>query len=99
MGVRQRRSKGFNPSSAYRAPKVFAGAKIKPDREFKLPKGVSASVAANIITLEGVDKALVGEIAAQIRKIRQPEPYKGKGVKYVEEIIRRKAGKAAAKSK
>jgi large subunit ribosomal protein L6 len=41
----------------------------------------------------------VGEIAAQIRKIRQPEPYKGKGVKYVEEIIRRKAGKAAAKSK
>jgi large subunit ribosomal protein L6 len=67
--------------------------------EFKLPKGLSASVAGNIITLEGVDKALVGEIAAQIRKIRQPEPYKGKGVKYVEEIIRRKAGKAAAKSK
>ena len=66
---------------------------------FPLPKGITASVAANIITLEGVDKALVGEVAAQIRKIRQPEPYKGKGVKYVEEIIRRKAGKAAAKSK
>jgi large subunit ribosomal protein L6 len=67
--------------------------------EFKLPKGISATVAANVITLEGVDKALVGEIAAQIRKIRQPEPYKGKGVKYADEIIRRKAGKAAAKSK
>ncbi len=67
--------------------------------EFKLPKGITASVAANVITLEGADKALVGEVAAQIRKIRQPEPYKGKGVKYSDEIIRRKAGKAAAKGK
>lgn len=67
--------------------------------EFKLPTGITASVAANVITLEGADKALVGETAAQIRKIRQPEPYKGKGVKYVDEIVRRKAGKAAAKGK
>lgn len=67
--------------------------------EFKLPKGITASVAANVITLSGADKALVGETAAQIRKIRQPEPYKGKGVKYSDEIIRRKAGKAAAKGK
>lgn len=67
--------------------------------EFPLPVGIKASVAANVITLEGFDKALVGETAAQIRKIRQPEPYKGKGVKYVDEIIRRKAGKAAAKGK
>lgn len=67
--------------------------------EFKLPQGITASVAANVITLAGADKALVGETAAQIRKIRQPEPYKGKGVKYVDEIIRRKAGKAAAKGK
>ncbi len=67
--------------------------------EFKLPVGITASVAANVITLEGADKALVGETAAQIRKIRKPEPYKGKGVKYVDEVIRRKAGKAAAKGK
>jgi large subunit ribosomal protein L6 len=67
--------------------------------EFKLPKGITASVAANVITLEGADKALIGETAAQIRKIRKPEPYKGKGVKYVDEVIRRKAGKAAAKGK
>ena len=67
--------------------------------EFKLPKGITASVAANVITLEGSDKALVGETAARIRKIRQPEPYKGKGVKYADEVIRRKAGKAAAKGK
>ncbi|MFA5184371.1 MAG: 50S ribosomal protein L6 [Patescibacteria group bacterium] len=67
--------------------------------EFKLPKGVTASVAANVITLESADKALLGETAAQIRKIRKPEPYKGKGVKYAEEVIRRKAGKSAAKGK
>jgi len=67
--------------------------------EFKLPKGITASVAGNVITLEGADKALLGETAAQIRKIRKPEPYKGKGVKYSEEIIRRKAGKSAAKGK
>lgn len=67
--------------------------------EFPLPAGVTASVAANVITLESVDKALLGETAAQIRKLRKPEPYKGKGVKYSDEQIRRKAGKAAAKGK
>jgi len=67
--------------------------------EFALPSGIQASVAANVITLEGADKGLVGETAARIRKIRKPEPYKGKGIKYVDEQIRRKAGKAAAKGK
>jgi len=67
--------------------------------EFKLPQGVTATVEGNIITLASADKALIGETAAQIRQIRQPEPYKGKGVKYLDEIIRRKAGKAAAKGK
>ncbi len=64
---------------------------------FKLPDGVNASVAANIITISGIDKQLVGETAARIRKIRKPEPYKGKGIKYVDETIRRKAGKTAGK--
>ncbi len=67
--------------------------------EFKLPVGVTATVDGNMITLSGADKAVVGETAAQIRKIRKPEPYKGKGIKYSDEIIRRKAGKAAAKGK
>lgn len=67
--------------------------------EFKLPATITATVEGNVITLSGVDKALVGETAAQIRKIRKPEPYKGKGVKYSDEVIRRKAGKAAAKGK
>lgn len=50
-----------------------------------------------IVTLEGIDKQLVGQVAAKIRSFRKPEPYKGKGVKYVGEILRRKAGKTAAK--
>jgi len=66
--------------------------------EFDIPEGIEISVEANVITIKGIDKQLVGETAAQIRKVRKPEPYKGKGIKYIDEIIRRKAGKAAAKS-
>ncbi|MFH1030898.1 MAG: 50S ribosomal protein L6 [bacterium] len=63
--------------------------------EFILPEYVEAKVEKNIITLSSLDKQLVGQVAANIRKIRKPEPYKGKGIKYVDEVIRRKAGKAA----
>lgn len=62
---------------------------------FPLPEGVEAKVDKQILTLISVDKQLLGETAAQIRRIRPPEPYKGKGVKYVDEVIRRKAGKTA----
>ncbi len=64
---------------------------------YELPKGVNAAVEGNVITLGGIDKQLVGETAAQIRKIKKPEPYKGKGIKYVDEVIRRKEGKTATK--
>lgn len=67
--------------------------------EFKLPDNITATVEGNTISIFGVDKALVGETSAQIRKLRKPEPYKGKGVKYSDEVIRRKAGKSAAKGK
>jgi large subunit ribosomal protein L6 len=50
-----------------------------------------------IITLQCIDKQLIGQVAAKIRSFRQPEPYKGKGIKFVGEVLRRKAGKAAAK--
>ena len=66
---------------------------------FDLPAGITAEIAGNTITLQGIDKQLVGEMAAQIRKLRKPEPYKGKGIKYVDEVIRRKAGKSAASGK
>lgn len=62
---------------------------------FSTPEGVTISVEKNVITVESIDKELLGRTTAAIRAIRKPEPYKGKGIKYVEEIIRRKAGKAA----
>ena len=65
--------------------------------EFNLPEGVAASIDRNtIIKLTSIDKEKLGLAAAAIRKIRPPEPYKGKGIKYAEEHIRRKAGKAGA---
>ncbi len=66
--------------------------------EFIVPDNITASIEANVITIAGIDKQLVGETAAQIRKLKKPEPYKGKGIKYSDEIIRRKAGKTAAKT-
>jgi len=66
--------------------------------EFILPMGISAMVDKNIISISGIDKKQVGEVAALIRKIKKPEPYKGKGVRYVGEIIKKKVGKAAAKA-
>jgi large subunit ribosomal protein L6 len=65
---------------------------------FEMPEGVLSTIEGNIITLSSIDKQLVGETAAQIRRLRKPEPYKGKGIRYVGEIVRRKAGKTAAKS-
>jgi large subunit ribosomal protein L6 len=63
------------------------------------PQGITFTVQGNAITVTGADKELVGEVAAQVRRVRPPEPYKGKGIKYAEEVIRRKAGKAGAKKK
>lgn len=63
--------------------------------EYDLPVGISAKVEKNIITLSGIDKQLLGQTAANVREFRPPEPYKGKGIKYAEETILRKVGKAA----
>ena len=57
------------------------------------PSGIKFSIGKNVITVSGADKELVGQIASKIRKVRPPEPYKGKGIKYQGEVIRRKAGK------
>jgi large subunit ribosomal protein L6 len=63
---------------------------------FALPEGVQAEVDRQVsITLRGVDKALLGQVAAKLRALRKPDPYKGKGIKYAEEQIRRKVGKKA----
>ena len=69
---------------------------------FEIPKELSVKTAQEKgdnpkIYLEGIDKQLIGQVAAKLRGLRKPEPYKGKGVKYVGEVVRRKAGKAAGK--
>lgn len=66
--------------------------------KYELPKGITADVdKQTLITIKGIDKQAVGQTAAEIRSTRLPEPYKGKGVKYVDEHIRRKVGKTGAK--
>ena len=66
--------------------------------EYKAPKGVKLTATTpTAVTIEGADKEAVGQVAAEIRNLRPPEPYKGKGIKYAGEVIRRKAGKAGGK--
>jgi large subunit ribosomal protein L6 len=69
---------------------------------FEVPKEIKVATATEkgqnpVITLEGIDKQLIGQVAAKLRGLRKPEPYKGKGIRYVGEVVRKKAGKAAGK--
>jgi len=67
-------------------------------KEFELPQGISATIEKNtIIKLSGIDKEALGRTAAAIRRLKPPEPYKGKGIKYAEERIQKKAGKTGTK--
>lgn len=61
---------------------------------YKLPEGISAAIEQNTVTVNGIDKQQVGQVAAEIRRLRKPEPYKGKGIKYADERILRKSGKS-----
>ncbi len=79
---------------------ALAGAELKfnigfsHEVNYTLPQGVTATVEQNIITVSGIDKQQVGQVAAEIRALKKPEPYKGKGIKYVGERIIRKSGKS-----
>lgn len=65
---------------------------------FDIPEGISVSIdKSNVVKLSGIDKELLGHTAAAIRRLRPPEPYKGKGIKYAEEYVQRKAGKTGTK--
>jgi large subunit ribosomal protein L6 len=62
--------------------------------KYKIPQGINISLEQNIIKVNGIDKQLVGQVAADIRSLKKPEPYKGKGIKYDNERILRKSGKS-----
>jgi large subunit ribosomal protein L6 len=64
--------------------------------EMIVPEGINASAEKNVITISGIDKELVGQFAAKVRSKKKPEPYKGKGIRYEDEVVRRKQGKKAA---
>ncbi len=64
------------------------------DVNFNIPEGITINIDQNIITVSGIDKQQVGQVAAEIRAIKKPEPYKGKGIKYIDERIIRKSGKS-----
>ena len=82
----------------YRVAAQGAGLKLNlgfsHDVIFNLPTGITAAVDANTITVSGIDKQQVGQVAAEIRALKKPEPYKGKGIKYEGERIIRKSGKS-----
>ncbi|MFA6553215.1 MAG: 50S ribosomal protein L6 [Patescibacteria group bacterium] len=82
---------GFRAAVAGRSLNLNVG--FSHPVEYKFPEGIEIKVEKNTITVTGIDKQLVGQVAAQIRDIKKPEPYKGKGIKYSGEVIRRKAGK------
>ncbi|MFH1207391.1 MAG: 50S ribosomal protein L6 [Patescibacteria group bacterium] len=82
---------GFRAAVAGRSLNLNVG--FSHPVEYKIPDGIEIKVEKNTITVSGIDKQSVGQVAAQIRDIKPPEPYKGKGIKYSGEVIRRKAGK------
>jgi len=84
----QATSRGLSISVGYSHPVVFPA-----------PEGINLGVDGPRIVVAGIDKQVVGEVAAQIRRIRPPEPYKGKGIRYMGEVVRRKAGKAGSKKR
>jgi large subunit ribosomal protein L6 len=82
----------------YRVSLAGAGLKLalgfSHEINFAMPTGITATVEQNLITVTGIDKQMVGQVAADIRKLKKPEPYKGKGIKYVGERVLRKSGKS-----
>ncbi len=91
--------KGVGYKMAIAGQKITLNVGFSHPVDFVLPVGISGKIETNVLTIEGIDKQVVGEISAQIRKIKKPEPYKGKGIKYVDEVIIRKEGKTSAKGK
>lgn len=95
---RQLESIGVGYRFALKDGKLVVTAGYSHPVEVEIPTNLTLEVPSNTeLSIKGIDKCLVGEFAADVRKIRQPEPYKGKGIRYKDEIVRRKEGKKASK--
>lgn len=84
---------GVGFKAALQGKKLVLNVGFSHPVEYDLPEGITAEVEKNNIKISGIDKQKVGQTAAEIRAVKKPEPYKGKGIKYADEQIRRKAGK------
>jgi large subunit ribosomal protein L6 len=88
---------GVGYKAELKGPKIVLSLGFSHPIEYALPEGITAKVDKNLLILSGIDRQAVGAAAAKVRSFRPPEPYKGKGIKYKEETILRKAGKTAGK--
>lgn len=88
---------GVGYKAEVKGPKLVLSLGYSHPIDFSLPEGIAAKVDKNQLILTGIDRQALGQAASKIRSFRPPEPYKGKGIKYIEETITRKAGKTAGK--
>jgi len=88
---------GVGYKAEIKGPKLVLSLGYSHPIDFALPEGIAAKVDKNQLILTGIDRQALGQAASKIRSFRPPEPYKGKGIKYIEETITRKAGKTAGK--
>ena len=95
--TRQLEINGVGYKAEIKGPKIVLSLGYSHPVEYQLPEGISAKVDKNLLILSGIDRQALGAATAKIRSFRPPEPYKGKGIKYIEETITRKAGKTAGK--
>jgi large subunit ribosomal protein L6 len=95
--TRQLEINGVGYKAEIKGPKIVLSLGYSHPIEFQMPEGIAAKVDKNMLILSGIDRQALGAAAAKIRSFRPPEPYKGKGIKYIEETIVRKAGKTAGK--
>ncbi|MBA3460543.1 MAG: 50S ribosomal protein L6 [Deltaproteobacteria bacterium] len=94
---RQLEINGVGYKAELKGPKIVLSLGYSHPIEYPLPEGIAAKVDKNMLILSGIDRQALGAAASKIRSFRPPEPYKGKGIKYIEETIVRKAGKTAGK--
>jgi large subunit ribosomal protein L6 len=93
--VRELEIQGVGYRAEVKGKKLVMALGFSHPVEMAIPEGLSVSVAENRIKIEGSDRGRVGQFASDVREVRPPEPYKGKGIRYAGERVRRKVGKAA----